>query len=56
MSLNFCENNIGFYTGALKICKKNVAEWISYRFDAIDPYKRCSHDKVELSKSILIRF
>ena len=36
MSLNFCQNNIGFYTGTLKICK-NVAEGTWYRFDAIDP-------------------
>ena len=39
MSLNFCKNNIGFYTGTLKICKKNVAEGTSYRFDAIDPFR-----------------
>ena len=24
MSLNFCENNIGFYTGSLKICKNTL--------------------------------
>ena len=24
MSLNFSENNIGFYTGTLKICKKTL--------------------------------
>ena len=34
MSLNFYENNIGFYTSTLKICKKRRE---SYRFDAIDP-------------------
>ena len=38
MSLKFCGDNIGFYTSALKICKKkNVAEGTSYIFDAIDP-------------------
>ena len=36
MSLNFCENNIAFYTGTLKICKKRCGT--SYRFDAIDQY------------------
>ena len=44
MSLNFCENNIGFYTGTLKICKKNIAEGTSYRFDAIDPPIPGTHD------------
>ena len=38
MSLNFCENKIGFYTSTLKICKKlKVAEGASYRLDAFDP-------------------
>ena len=34
--LNFCENNIGFYTGTLKICKKRCGRDIVH-IDAIDP-------------------